>query len=360
MKKPIIILTALCLLLAGCADGAMRRLADAGYDFGYTVENNTGSTVVNVYNWGEYMDEDLNKAFESVTGIKVNYDTFQTNEMLYSTLKSGGSSYDVVIPSDYMIGRLIEEDMLLPLDFGNIPNFENVDPKFKNPEYDPQNLFSAPYMWGTVGIIYDTTRVASPIESWGALFDERYGGEILMFDNSRDAIGIALKLLGYSYNTINEAELREAYDLLAEQKPLVQAYVMDQIFDKMENGEAILAPYYAGDAIMMMESNEDLAFVIPSEGSNIFTDAFVIPKGAANKAAAEMYIDFMCSYNAGSANVAAVGYSTPLLDVYAGLDASVKNDGVSYPQDFTLLEAYANMPRETRDLYDRLWTDLLR
>ena len=359
-KRLAIIFAALCLLLCGCTDGAIKRLSEAGYDFDYTVENNTGSTSVNVYNWGEYMDEDLNKAFEKVTGIKVNYDTFQTNEMLYSTLKSGGSNYDVIIPSDYMIGRLIEEDMLLPLDFGNIPLFSNVDPTFKNPQYDPQNMYSVPYMWGTVGIIYDTTKVTGSIDSWTALFDEQYRNQILMFDNSRDTIGIALKILGYSYNTASEDELREAYDLLAAQKPLVQAYVMDQIFDKMEGGEAILAPYYAGDAIMMMENNENLDFVIPKEGSNIFTDAFCIPKGAPNKAAAEMYINFMCLYDAGSANVEAVGYSTPLLDVFEGLDSDIKNDGISYPDDLTQFEAFYNMPDATRKLYDRLWMDLLK
>ena len=360
MKRFTAVLAALCLLLTGCADGAIRRLAGAGYDFDYTVENTTGSTVVNVYNWGEYMDEDLNKAFEKVTGIKVNYDTFQTNEMLYSTLKSGGSSYDVIIPSDYMAGRLIEEDMLLELDFANIPNFSNVDPQFINPPYDPQNRYTVPYLWGTVGIIYDTAKTAAPVDSWDALFDPQYQGQILMFDNSRDALGIALKALGHSYNTTGEDELRAAYDLLAAQRPLVQAYVMDQIFDKMEGGEAILAPYYAGDALAMMEANADLAFAVPKEGSNIFTDAFCVPKGAANKAAAELYIDFMCGYNAGSANAEAVGYSTPLLDVYAGLDPAVRDDGISYPADFSLFEAYANLPRETRDLYDKLWTDLLR
>jgi spermidine/putrescine transport system substrate-binding protein len=358
MKKLAIVLAFCVLLLTGCQSGALRRLEEAGFDFNYTIGNTTGSTAIYVFNWGEFMNEDLNKAFEAVTGIKVHYDTYPTNETLLSKLMTGGSNYDVIVPSDYMIGRLIEEDMLEELNFSNIPNFANVNSAFKNPEYDPQNRYSVPYMWGTVGIVYDTTRVSAPIESWGALFDEQYRGQILMFDNSRDAFGIALKTLGYSFNTTSETEIREAFDLLVTQKPLVQAYVMDQIFAKMEAGEAILAPYYAGDALMMMENNDNLNFVIPKEGSNIFTDAFCIPKGAANKAAAEMYINFMCLYNAGAANVAAVGYSTPLTDVFEGLDDEIKNDGISYPQDLTRFEYFINLSPETLRLYDRLWTDL--
>jgi spermidine/putrescine transport system substrate-binding protein len=358
MKKIAFIL-AVCLLMAGCTgDGAIRRLSEAGFEFDFTWENNTGSTSVNVYNWGEFLNEDLNKAFEAVTGIKVNYTTYQTNEALYATLRGGGSNYDIIVPSDYMIGRLIEEGMLEELDFGNITRFDNVDPRFKNPQYDPEGRYSVPYMWGTVGIIYDKTRVSAPIDSWRVLFDPQYAGQILMFENSRDAFGIALKVLGYSLNTTDEGELREAYDLLLEQKPLVQAYVMDQIFDKMEGGEAILAPYYAGDALLMMESNENLAFVIPKEGSNIFTDAFCIPKDAPNKAAAEMYINFMLLFEAGMANKDAVGYSTPLIDVFDALDDAIKYDGISYPEDLSMFEIFINLPPGTNRLYDELWTSL--
>lgn len=361
MKKIAVIMAVLCLLLCGCQDGAIKRLSENGYSFeANSVKNDTGSTEVNVFNWGEYMNEDLNKAFELVTGIKVNYNTYQTNEMLYSTLSSGGSSYDVIVPSDYMIARMIDEDMLLTLDFGNIPNFANIDPNLKNPVYDPENLYSVPYTWGSVGIVYNTTMVDEPVDSWSVLFDERYSGNILMFDNARDAFGIALKYLGYSFNTTNEDELQEAYDLLLTQKPLVQAYVMDGIFDKLEGGEAALGPYYAGDAITMMESNEDLAFTIPKEGTNLFVDAFCIPKGAKNKTAAEMYINFMCTYNAGMANADEIGYSTPLLDVYEDIDEDVKNDGFSYPKDLSGYEGFNNLPAETLKLYDRLWTDLFR
>jgi spermidine/putrescine transport system substrate-binding protein len=358
MKKLAIIL-ALALLLTGCSSGAsLRRLSDAGFDFDFTWENTTGAKSINVFNWGEFLDTDLNKAFTAVTGIKVTYTTYDTNEALYSKLRLGGSSYDVIVPSDYMIGRLIEEGLLAELDFGNIPNFSNVDDSFKYPQYDPRGLYSVPYMWGTVGIIYDKTRVSSPPDTWMALFDEQYAGQILMFDNSRDAFGIALKALGYSLNTTDKGELQEAFDLLARQKPLVQAYIMDQIFYKMEGGEAILAPYYAGDAIMMMEENENLAFIVPKEGSNIFTDAFCVPKDAPNKAAAEMYINFMLLYSAGMANKLEIGYSTPLIDVYAALPESVRNDGISYPGDRSIFEPFINLPAATRSLYDELWTSL--
>ncbi len=353
MKKLSLILAAILLTLAGCQSDSPAEPGDSSQP-----GNNSESGVLNVFNWGEYMDESLNEAFEEATGIEVRYNTYPNNEMLYSTIVSGGASYDVIIPSDYMISRMIEEDLLMPLNFDNIPNFVNVDPELKNPAYDPENLYSVPYAWGTVGIVYDKTRVSAPIDSWGALFDEQYSGQILMFDNHRDAFGIALKLLGYSFNTTDESELREAYDLMVSQKPLVQAYVMDQIFDKMENGEAILAPYYAGDAITMMESNEDLAFAFPKEGTNVFVDAFCIPKSASNKTAAEKYIDFMCSYEAGLANVDMTGYSTPLLDVFESLDEEVKNDGISYPEDMSGFEVFTNLPDWVLDLYAELWTDL--
>ncbi len=312
-------------------------------------------------NWGEYMDESLNAQFENETGIKVTYRTYATNEALYASLKSGGVSYDVIVPSDYMIGRMIEEDMLEKLDFANIPNASDIMDKFKKPEYDKDASYSVPYMWGTVGIIYNTTMVDEEIDSWSSLFDEKYAGNILMFDNSRDAVGIALKYLGYSFNTTDETQLREALGLLVQQKPLVQAYVMDQIFDKMEGGEAALGPYYAGDAITMIEENPDLAYAAPKEGSNVFVDAFCIPKGSKNKEAAEKYINFMCSAEAGLANCETIGYSTPLNSVYDMLDEDIKN-GISYPSDAMLdkCEVFNNLPKATRELYDSLWNDLMK
>lgn len=365
MKKLYIwiaICLSLVLLLSGCSQSGIDAMAGKGYIFETPSPGDvTGSGSVNVYNWGEYMDEDLNKVFTELTGIKVNYKTYDTNESLYSVLKGGGTSYDVVIPSDYMISRMIDEDMLEPLDFTGIPNFSDIDPKLKNPDYDPGNLYSVPYTWGTVGLIYDKTRVSGTIDSWDALFDPLYSGEILMFSNPRDAFGIALKRLGYSLNTTDEAQLQEAYQLLVQQKPLVQKYLMDEIFDKLEGGGAIMGPYYAGDAITMMEKNSDLAFCIPKEGTNKFVDAFCIPKSAKNKTAAEMYINFMCSTTAGAANTDITGYSTPLLSVYEELPEDIKNDGISYPDsDDPRFEVFVNLPPETLSLYDQLWTDLLK
>ena len=323
-------------------------------------EAGNGKGVVKVFNWGEYIDESIFADFEAQTGIEVIYKTYPDNEGMYGTLKGGGADYDVIIPSDYMVSRMIDEDMLEKLDFNNIPNFSDIDPTLKNPDYDSSGEYSVPYTWGTVGIIYNTTKVTKPVEGWDILFDEEYKGQILMFDNSRDAIGIALKSLGYSYNTTDEAQIKEAVDLLLEQKPLVQSYVMDQIFDKLEGGEAAIGPYYAGDFITMHEANPDLAFCLPKEGSNVFVDAMCIPKGAGNKANAEAFINFMCSQAAGMANCEATGYSTPLLSVKDALPDEMKNDVVAYPDAEALArcESFVNLPQNLLDLYDSEWLRL--
>ena len=322
---------------------------------------------VNVLNWGEYISDgqdetlDVIEKFQEETGIKVNYNVCPDNETLYANLKQG-DSYDVIIPSDYMISRLIAEEMLLPLNFDNIPNAADVDPNFLNPNYDPESAYSVPYMWGTVGIIYNTSMVNEAITSWRALFDTKYAGQVLMINNSRDAIGVALKTLGYSYNTTDPAQIAEATDLLIQQKKdgIVQAYVMDEIFDKLEGGEAAMGVYYAGDYLSMHANNEDLAFVLPSEGTNIFTDAMCIPVGAANQSNAEKFINFMCSTEVGVANCEAIGYSTPLMSVKEALDAEITSDPVAYPSDEVLAscEAFLNLPEDTLKLYDSEWLRL--
>ena len=239
-------------------------------------EAHAAPNTINVYNWGQYISDgtdgyiDINAAFEEATGIHVNYMTFDSNETMYTKLKTGGSSYDVIIPSDYMVGRLIDEGLLLPLNFDNIPNYQYMDEAYKNTAYDPDNLYSVPYTWGTVGIIYNSAYVdEEDVGSWDLLWNSKYAGKILMFDNPRDAFAIAESMLGYSLNTRDEDELRAAAYKLIEQKPLVQAYVMDQIYDKMERGEAWIAPYYAGDYLMMVGENEDLRFCFPEELSLI-------------------------------------------------------------------------------------------
>ena len=315
---------------------------------------------VNVYNWGEYIDETLLDEFTQQTGIKVNYTTYSDNESLYSMLSSGTADYDVIIPSDYMISRLISEDMLEKLDFDNIPNYSYIDDAYKGLEYDPDNEYSVAYTWGTVGIIYNTTMLDYVPDSWSVLWDENLSGQILMFDNSRDALGIALKYLGYSQNTTDEAQIKEAVDLLIEQRPLVQSYVMDQIFDKLEGGEAAVGPYYAGDAITMIAENPDLAFVTPKEGTNLFVDAMCVPKGAANKANAEAFINFMCAPENMAKNIEFIGYSSPSSAARELLSDDLKDSEIAYP-DASLLandDTFINLPQATLDLYDSEWVRL--
>lgn len=358
MKKIIALLLAVAMLFSLYSCGST---TDAGTD-----ESSTGSSEkieyigeVNVYNWGEYIDDSIIEEFERQTGIKVNYSTFTSNETMYSVLKTGGSSYDVIFPSDYMVSRLISEGMLEKIDLSNIPNYSLIGDEFKNLECDPNNEYSVPYMWGTVGLIYNTDMVDEEITSWGALFDPKYAGDILMFDNSRDAMGIALKYLGYSQNTTDEAQLQEAYNILREQKEIVQCYVMDQIFDKLEGGEAAMGPYYAGDFLSMKENNPALAFIIPEEGSNMFYDAMCIPKGARNKENAEIFINFMCSTDAAVANMDVTGYTSPnttAWEIYAA-DLTEEEFKVMYP-DTELLErcdVFINLPENILALYDSLW-----
>ena len=355
MKKSLALLSTAALtlgLLSGCGGTQSGDAKDPG---------TADKGVVNVYNWGVYIDESVLDDFTAETGIKVVYDTFESNEAMYGVLKNEGASYDVVIPSDYMISRMIEEDMLEPLNFDNIPNFEDVDPALKNPDYDPENLYSVPYMWGLLGVIYNTTMVEETPTSWDIMFDEDYAGQILMFNNSRDAIGIALKQLGYSYNTTDENQIKEAVDLLIEQKPLVQSYVMDDIFEKMQSGSAAIGAYYYGDFLTMQEVNPDLAFCLPEEGTNLYVDAMCIPKNADNKENAEIFINYMCSTAAGLKNCEEIWYSSPLLSVREELDPEVSGDPYAYPDESILAqcESFKNLPADTLALYDSEWTRLM-
>ena len=354
MKKWVTILTAVLLCFTCLQVSALDVRAE-------------DTVTIKVYNWGEYISDgsddsmDVIKEFEAqYPGIKVSYTTYATNEELYAKLRSGSASYDVIVPSDYMISRMIAEDMLETLDFSNIPNFADIDDTFKNPQYDPENEYSVPYTWGTVGIIYNTTMVEGTVDSWEVLWDPQYTGQILMFNNSRDAFGIAEKLLGFSQNTTDVKELEQAAEKLKEQKMVLQAYVMDEIFDKMSNGEAALAPYYAGDFFIMQEDNPDLAFAVPKEGTNLFVDAMVIPKGTEHKKEAETFINFMLEPDIGLANIEFIGYSTPLKTVKSMLDEEVLNDGISYPSQEILdkCESFVNLPDELNRYMDELWVDI--
>lgn len=319
-----------------------------------------------VFNWGEYIsdgsDGSLNviKEFTKRTGIQVDYQVFSTNEEMYAKIISGSTDYDVLIPSDYMIGKMINEDLLAKLDFSNIPNYKYIDDAFKNLEYDPANEYSVPYTWGTVGIIYNKTMVTDPVDSWDILWDSNYAGKILMFNNPRDSYGIALKKLGYSQNTTDRDEIDQATDELKKQKLVVQAYVMDEIFPKMTAGEAALAPYYAGDAVTMISDNPDLDFVVPKEGTNRFVDAMVVPKTSKNKDLAEQFINFMLEEEVALANIEYIGYSTPMRNVKALLDEEVQNS-FSYPDDEVLsrCETFVNLDDETTAYMQDSWTGVL-
>ncbi len=301
-----------------------------------------GNITLNVYNWGQYIadgsDESLDiiAAFEEkYPNIHVNYSTFDSNEIMYTKLASGGITVDVIFPSDYMVARMIQENMLLELNFDHIPNYQYIDENFRDLSYDPENKYSVPYTWGTVGIIYNAKYVdEADLTGWELLWNEKYKDKILMFDNSRDAFGIASYLLGYDVNTTDEAELRACAEKLAEQEPLVQQYVMDQIYDLMENEEAWIAPYYAGDYWMMAEENEDLAFYLPeNQGFNLFTDAMCIPTCAQEKEAAELFINFLCEPEIAAANMDWVGYAVPLSAAKEYMDPETVEDPVTYPDE---------------------------
>ena len=326
-------------------------------------------TTLYVYNWGQYISEgddgslDVIAAFEEAyPNIRVQYSTYDSNEIMYSKLANGGITVDVIIPSDYMIGRMVQEGMLEELNFDNIPNYQYIDDAFKSTSYDPENKYSVPYTWGTVGIIYNTKYVdEADVTGWELLWNEKYAGKILMFDNSRDAFGIAEYLLGYDVNTTDEAELQDCAAKLAEQKPVVQQYVMDQIFDAMENEEAWIAPYYAGDYLTMVEENPDLAFYRPTaQGYNMFIDAMCIPTCCQEKKAAETFINFLCSPEISSANMAFLGYSVPSTAAKELMDPEVANSDVAYPDADTLATgtSFNYLPEETSRYMESLFMEV--
>ena len=328
--------------------------------------------VVNVCSWGEYIDESLIDEFEQKTGITVNYQTAESNEALYSLIEMGGADFDVIVPSDYMVARLIDEGLLAELDYDNIPNYALIGDQYKGLSYDPENKYTVPYTWGTLGIIYNTTMVDEEITSWDAMFDTKYAGQVLMINNSRDAMAAALLDLGYSINTTDEGELQEAFELLAGAKKngVYQAFVMDQVFQKMEGGNVAIAMYYAGDYLTMLENNEDLRFVIPDEGSNWFVDAMCVLKTSQHKAEAEEWINFIASTTSNLANMDYIWYASPntealaqypdyYLEIYdEELDGELFEIMAAPDETLARCELYENLPRQTLTLYNDLWTQL--
>ncbi len=360
MKKIILIFAAL-LCLCSCA------------------KDDTQSKTLNVYNWGQYISDgsegsiDVNEEFEKYClrefgeEVKVNYTTYASNEDMYNKIKSGSASYDVVIPSDYMIEKMIDEGMLQKLDFDNIPNYEYVNENYKGLFFDPYDEYSVPYTYGMVGIIYNETMVdAEDVGSWDLLWNEKYEGQILQFNNPRDAFGTAIYSMGGDVNSTDEAMWCKASEKLKKQKPLIQSYVMDEIFNKMKNGSAAVAPYYAGDYLTMYDSNDSLKFYYPKEGTNVFVDSMCVPACAREKELAERYINFMLSTEIAVANAEYVAYSSPH-------DNVVKNEGyiadmtewseeameILYPQNVEIKTTfYQSLQGETLKLQNSLWEEL--
>lgn len=320
---------------------------------------------LNVYNWGEYIEQETLEMFEDTyPNIKVNYTTYDSNEAMYSKIVSGAADYDIVVPSDYMISKLIDEDMLAELDFSNIPNYKNIGDAYKNLSHDPENKYTVPFFWGTVVVIYNSLYVDEADiaeKSLSLLWNEKYSGKILMFDNPRDSFGLALAKLGYSMNSENDEEWQEASELLSSQKPLVQAYVMDAIFDKMESGEAWIAPYYAGDALIIQETNPDVQFYMPKEGTNMFVDSMCILNTTKHKKEAELFINFMCDPEIAAMNAETVGYATPNTEAMKLLDAEITENPLVYPDENYLTsntEVFINLSQKTQMLQSTLWTNL--
>lgn len=320
--------------------------------------------VVIVYNWGEYVDPGTLAMFEEETGIEVIYDEFETNETMYPKIESGAAGYDVVCPSDYMINKMIQNDLLMELDFDNLPNAKaNIGSQYWEQArgFDPENKYSVPYCFGTVGILYNKTMIEEPITSWAQLWDKKYSDDILMQDSVRDAFMVAEKLYGYSMNTLDPDELQTVKDALIAQKPIVQAYVIDQVRDKMIGNEAAIGVIYSGEAIYTQYENPDLEYVIPKEGTNVWIDSWVILKNAPHKENAEKFIDFMCRADIALKNFEYITYSTPNVTAWELIeDEEIKNSPIAFPDlsQYPNLETYVYLGEEGDSLYNELWKEV--
>ena len=320
----------------------------------------SGNEKLIIYNWGEYIDPDVIPLFEEETGIDVTYEEFETNEIMYPKILSGAISYDLVCPSDYMIERMIENNLLTPINFDNVPNITNLDPTYlaQSKSFDPENKYSIPYCFGTVGILYNKTLVDEPIDSWDDLWNKKYKDSILMQDSVRDAFAVALKRNGKSLNSTDVGELKEAMNDLMEQKPLIQAYVVDQVRDKMIGNEAAIGVIYSGEAIFTQRENPNLEYVIPKEGSNVWIDSWVIPKNAKNKENAEKFLNFLCREDIALKNFEYITYSTPNMRARTLIeDELIKNSKVAFPdsKDLEKCETYRFLGDDVDAYYNELW-----
>ena len=322
--------------------------------------SNKDKIVLNVLNYGEYIDMDLLDEFENKFDVKINYEIYPTPEDMYTKVKSGATNYDLIISSDYMIERLIREGWALELDYGNIPNYQFIDEDFKKTAFDPEGKYTVPYFWGTLGILYDTTKVDGTPTSWDLLWDENYSGQILMMDSQRDSLGAALKKLGYSLNTTNESELEQAKELLIQQKPLVLAYVVDEVRDMMIGGEAAVALLWSGEAVAAMGENENLSYYVPEEGSNVWVDAMFIPKTVSNKKEAERFINFLTDKESTLLNIDYVWYSTVHTEAINEVEEFLFDNPGFNPSDDILdrTEMFRDLG-DSLQLYYRIWTEVL-
>ena len=320
----------------------------------------TGETI-SVYNWGDYIDMDVIDIFEAETGIKVIYETFETNEDMYAKIAMGGSSYDVIFPSDYMVERMIQEQLLQPVNWNNVPNVKNIDPRFMNESYDPESKYAVPYTWGTMGVLYNTEMVIEEPDSWDVLLDETYKMDMFMLNAPRDTMAIALVMCGHDLNSTDPADLADAKQLLIDQKPLVLAYVVDEVKDKMIAGEATVALVWSGDATYCMSESDELNYVVPKEGSNIFYDSMCIPHNARNVSGAEKFIDFMCRADIAAMNYEYVGYAIPNTAAVELWGAEEYNASpVNNPPQETLdkCQVFKYLGDQTK-LYDTIWPEII-
>lgn len=314
---------------------------------------------LNVYNWGDYIDPVVLEDFEKEYGIKINYENFATNEEMLAKIQAGGTDYDVIFPSEYMVEAMIKEGLLQELDFNNLPNYQNIGEQFKNLAYDPDNKYSVPYFWGTMGIVYNTKKVEEGIDSWNALWDEKYKGDIVMIDSVRDTVGITLKKLGYSLNTRDINELEAAKEELIKQKPLVKAYEVDAYKDMMISGEAAMALAWSGDAMLLIEENPDLAYVIPKEGTNLWFDTMAVPTTSKHKREAELFIDYMMRPDVAAKCAEYVMYATANVEAMKLLPPEMIEDELAYPKGniFEKGEVFVDLGEFTTE-YDRIWTEI--
>ena len=365
MKK--ILSLFICLILAMALCGCEYTYHYVDLDLRATYSKDLAGTELTVYNWGEYISDgnydmpDVNREFEKLTGIKVNYLMFESNETMYSQIKSGGITYDIIIPSDYMIARLIKEKELLKIDMSKISNYDLIDDSYKNVYFDPNNEYSVPYNVGMVGIIYNKKHTGEDIEhSWNVLWDEKYKDMTLNFNNPRDAFMTAQMLLGQDLNSTNKEDWQKAAQKLMEGKENLQSYVMDEVYGKMETGEASIAPYYAGDFLTMYETNPDLDFFYPQEGTNIFIDSLCIPKTSKNYEAALMYINFLLEPQIATANAEYIGYASPNTAVINNPDYYYYKNEILYPdeEDKPKVQYYHDIDKEIRMLYETLWCEV--